>query len=684
MAATPVSDGAESAINGSSSTAAKAREMLSTVVRDPTWQIAVRNGALSALIRITGTSDDGPQLLAALLRELDEGSILGDKGGELRGQLRSFLYPQHLSANEIWDYADRVLEEAAPSPVLRGPGWKFWTKHLVDGSSPKDIRILLDTLAPRANRLNPLLAQNGVESVILRLLARGLELFGDKEPIAKLHEWFELVENDHAHTELVPAHCKAVRLRSRHKQDQKRIHGWLRCHPEIQLGLILEGVKQHARRKIILVRPIGMKFLGKTAPPNFRKWCMETAIRLADESIAASRHLASWATTEEDEDRWGRPLSDEWVATAIQSAPSLQKWNSERLAGRAWLQGEKARLRKSSSFTRLRERQQAYIDSIQEHLPTIQEGEGPPGILHELGRVYLSGLEAGGADQAHEDLRWHLRPDFALVAAVTEGFRRLSRRRDLPTLKEITTLHRQGRMSPFAAPFLAGLCEEEAAGSDPIQHLDKEGLSRALGFYLLSGLPTRRHPDPRLLSFTEDCRPRWFRLALKNHPQAVANAFVAVHRVRVAVKEAPRPTRLGLGKSGIQRRRPPRASRYGKGLPESLHRAPGRVAPPRSACRLAVHGPGLARTTRTAEDRSQGHGQCPANALACRGPLCGTKQKSSELTESRCGRQRGQTATPGAVPRPGWLPPTPSGLASGRSGGSDKGHRRSAAASLGG
>lgn len=538
MAATPVSVGAESATTGSGP-AAKAREMLSTVVRDPTWEIAVRNGALSALIRITGTNDDGPQLLAALLRELDEGSILGDKGGELRGQLRSCLYPRHLAASEIWDYADRVLEEAAPSPVLLGPGWKFWTKHLVDGSSPKDIRILLDTLAPRANRLNPLLAQNGVESVILRLLARGLELFGDKEPIAKLHDWFELVENDHAHTELVPAHCKAVRLRSRHERDQKRIHGWLRCHPEIQLGLILEGVKQHATRQIILVYPIGLKFLGKTAPPNFREWCLTTAIQLAGDAVVASEQLALWAATDMAQETWGPPLSDEYVAAAIKGTPALESWNGRRIAARALDAIECARQYDSPSLALFRERQQAYIDSIQEHLPTIQEGEGPPGILHELGRVYLSGLEAGGADQAHEDLRWHLRPDFALVAPVTEGFRRLSRRRDLPTLKEITKLHRQGRVSLLAAPFLAGLCEEEAAGSDPLQHLDKEGLSRALGFYLLSGLPTRRHPDPRLLYFTEECRPRWFRLALKNHPQVVANAFVAVHRVRVAVKEAP-------------------------------------------------------------------------------------------------------------------------------------------------
>ena len=85
----------------------------------------------------------------------------------------------------------------------------------------------------------------------------------------------------------------------------------------------------------------------------------------------------------------------------------------------------------------------------------------------------------------------------------------------------------------------AGLSEEELAGSDPLQRLDDKGLGRALGFYLLSRLPTKRHPLQWNLNYSEDCRPRWYRQALRNHPQAVADAFVAVHRTRVASKEPP-------------------------------------------------------------------------------------------------------------------------------------------------
>ena len=95
------------------------------------------------------------------------------------------------------------------------------------------------------------------------------------------------------------------------------------------------------------------------------------------------------------------------------------------------------------------------------------------------------------------------------------------------------------RTSIFALPFLAGLAEDELAGADPFQRFDEEALRRALGFYLISRLPTKCHPIPRLFSHWEDARPRWFLQALQNHPQTVADAFTAVHSARVRAKDLP-------------------------------------------------------------------------------------------------------------------------------------------------
>ena len=76
---------------------------------------------------------------------------------------------------------------------------------------------------------------------------------------------------------------------------------------------------------------------------------------------------------------------------------------------------------------------------------------------------------------------------------------------------------------------------------------DEESLGRALALYLLSGLHTRphsipvsfTHPEVVHLSRPTQPRPKWYLHALENHPQTVADAFVAVTRARVRRKEAP-------------------------------------------------------------------------------------------------------------------------------------------------
>ena len=66
--------------------------------------------------------------------------------------------------------------------------------HLVNRLAPGDVRILLETLVRKAQKLNRVLAQNGTEYFAERLLTRGLELFGKEMEPAHLYEWFELVQ----------------------------------------------------------------------------------------------------------------------------------------------------------------------------------------------------------------------------------------------------------------------------------------------------------------------------------------------------------------------------------------------------------------------------------------------------------------------------------------------------------
>ncbi|MDE2752517.1 MAG: hypothetical protein OXI83_08085, partial [Gemmatimonadota bacterium] len=523
--------------------AAHAREILPTVVRDSGWRSTTRHWALVALIRVVGEGAEDASILLGLLEDLDSGKVEEDEGGELRGELLAFLYPRHFAAAHIWDHAEGIWGTAsrrsgAPSPVPKGKARMFWTVHLVDESAPEDVRTLLDTLTAKAGELNFLLAQNEVESVVLRLLARGLELFGDELGVAELYEWLELVEADHERIGLVPAHCNTVVLRSRHGREQKRIYRWLRDHPGIQRSLILEGLSREARtpRNTALNRRIGMKFLGDEAPPGFRRWCLQKAVELAAAAPGASIELLIWAVVKQEE--WGSPLVDDEVLGTVRGTPLLLEWHERRVAAETEDAREIAQ-RRAAHHAKVRKRRQAHVEPVLAQLESIEAGDGPPAMFHDLGRVYVNGLEAGGPERARWQLGFRLNFDQDLLEAVIRGFRRLLDRRDLPTLDDIVRLREEGRMSHFALPFLAGLTEDEREGADLLERLGEEGLRRALCFYLLSRLPTTRHPIPGILSHEEDCRPGWYRQALRANPKAVAAAFVAVHRARVRTRDPP-------------------------------------------------------------------------------------------------------------------------------------------------
>ena len=512
--------------------AAEALDPLLAVVRDDTWQPYVRRSALRALIHVFQPDPEGPRVLLRLLRELSDGRVRRDDQDELRGELLSVLYPAHIRPEDIWDYL--------PSgTVPYGKGVSFWIGDLVEKSSPEQVKVLLDGLLKEPEELLPAMGQHGLEGVVFRLLSRALELFGEDTEVAELFGWFELVEADVERAGLAPAHCRHLVLRSRHGKEQKRIHEWLRDHDDIRLGLLLAGLKRNAsapeNRSLHL--SVGMKFLGDDAPAGFRRWCLGKAIKMAGTQPRVAKELFWWAAMRNG--HWGQPLGDDEIASIVRDAPQLQEWNEQRLAARARETDDMARLQESPPYAIVRERQARYVASIREQLATLRAGEGPPEMLHELGRVYVHGLEAGGPDQARADLDLRLGSDRYVVDSVIGGFRRLAGRADLPTMEDIIRLRERKMTSGYELPFLAGLAEDERAGVEAFERLDEAGLRRALAFYLLSRLPTTRHPIPGNFSHSVDCRPEWYRRALHDRPEVVAEVFVAVNRLRVRAKELP-------------------------------------------------------------------------------------------------------------------------------------------------
>lgn len=506
------------------------------IVRDATWWSDVRCKALVALNQVLSDSPIRGTTLRGLVKDI-KNERLPDEENKLLGTLLNLMYPRDLPPAEVWGHL-----EVLPYRHRFDAYQEFWT-CLLDRSSDEQIRELLDSLCDCASDVIPRLASHLLDEIVLKLLARGLDLFGDRLGIPEIYRWFDLVEVDLVGSRLVPAHGGGRQPVGSHAEAESAIGSWLRSRQRIQYGLIELGLRERqseiGRRALDMT--VGRKFLGEEVPAGFRQWCLSRAVELLDRRPNIAEELARWSVRERKD--WSPPLSDDEVAQVVRGTPALQEWNNKRLEDRArWEHQQKTeREKREVEFLRpVRERQQAKVAAIREHTTELAEGRCPPALLHELAGVYLDGLaEEGPDDGPIARLASWLGDDETLVQATLAGFRSLLERDDLPDLVQITKLYGSGRLSYFALPFLAGMAEEEREAGDPLNRLGEKGRRRAVGYYLVGRLPRKRYSPKNGPVVEEDTRPHWYLRALEVYPKAVADALVAVHNARVRRKAPP-------------------------------------------------------------------------------------------------------------------------------------------------
>ncbi len=508
------------------------RVVLLDIVRDATWWSDVRCQALRVLDQVLYDNPIRCATLRGLVEDIEE-ERLPDERNKLFGTLLDIMYPRDLPPAEIWDHL-----AVPPYPHRFDTYQKFWT-GLVDTSSDEQIRELLDSLCARASEVVPRLANQQLDNIVLKLVARGLDLFGDQLDTRSIYHWFELVEVDLERLRLVPAGSGGRRRGGFDTEAEEAIRTWLRSRQRVQYELVEAGL--HRRESEIghklLNVTIGRKFLGEESPAGFRQWCLVRAAKLWDRRPKIAEELAWWAIRSLE--GWDPPLSDDEVAHAARDTPALREWNSKRLEAKARCKRKDAE-RKKRDAEMLREQRLAEIAAVRQHTKELAVGRCSPALLHELGQVYFDGLvEEGPGNGPVASLASWFDHDKILVEATLAGLRSLLDRADLPDLAQITRLHEKRKLSYFAVPFLAGMAEEERAGSDPLARLGEKGRRRALGYYLVSRLPSKRYLPDNVPIAEEDTRPSWYLRALDSYPRAVADALVAVHNARVRTKEPP-------------------------------------------------------------------------------------------------------------------------------------------------
>ena len=506
-------------------------ENLLNIVRDHSWQSNVRCEALAALSRMLRHIPQRSTLLKDILKEVQEKHI-SDEKHDLQGALLYLTYPDELRPAEVWDY------------LVAGPATDHYSAYqsffasLVDRSNEHQIRELLDSLCDHASDSIPKLEDQRLADIVVQLLARGLELFGDKLSIREMHRWFNLVEFDDYFSKLYPVHTSRPSF-SQHDEANSAIRNWLSQRESVQYNLIEHGLLK-GKMNVggdSFSKTIALKFVGRNAPEGFRLRCLDRAAELWDANLDVAREFASLSILAEE--GWEPLLSDEEIICAVSDIPGLIQWNGQRLKNRAQAELETIEIKKKQEEIRgaYQEQKQEKLDIIRQQQTGLAKGQCTPAILDELANVYFDNPNTND-NNPQTCLKIYFEGDEGLLQATLAGFRSLLLDRDdLPDLDQITQLYEDSRRSYFALPFLVGMEEAYKAGND-LSHLSETGIRRALGFYLVTESPRQQYLFLNQIE-NGDQTPSWYQQALKCCPEAVADSLVSVHNASVRSKNPP-------------------------------------------------------------------------------------------------------------------------------------------------
>ena len=508
------------------------RKNLLNIVYDSSWREGIRCEALHALNLILLDNPNGESIFYKLLTDLQL-DFLRDKQNGLRGMVLDFLYPSELPPSEVWDYlVNRTVE------YRQNTYFRFW-HSLVDRTPESRITELIDSLCNHASDVIPKLANHRLLKIVPQLLARGLELCGDKLCIPDLYRWFELLKFDIQSAQLVVTNSSDQSNDRYVKEANTIFQNWFSERATVQRKLILHDLITQ-ESKINHDLTIGLKFVGRNPSSGFRSWCLLTAVEFWYSNPIAAEKLASWSVLLREE--WGAPLSEDLVEQIVSGTPGLCEWNRRRLIARDQSDLEetewKKKLAKIHDASRKRELEE--LEEIRKQQSELAKGNCSPVLLHRLATIYFDGLASPDEDPKSH-LASYFDGDTSLVQASLDGFRSLLDRDQLPDLSQIAQLHERSKMSYFALPFLAGMEEEN---KEIVDHLSDRGRRRAVGFHLVNDSPMvpaipRGENMSDLFAFYKNYCPEWYHHTIMFYPEAVADSLVSIHSACVRAKFAP-------------------------------------------------------------------------------------------------------------------------------------------------
>ena len=472
-------------------------ELLLEIVRDDTRWPRVNYAALDAFIHNCSDIEDKTSKLKALLAYIHTGS-LSDTDNELLGTLLAQLYPQELPPSEVWDY---LSEEG--NPELIGRHLRFWDTGLIEKSSDEQVAELLDNLE-RLPRLQSALDVRHLNSLPLKLLARGLKAHGDKLDTERLYDWLDVgfAENQDV-------------FWSRAEEAIHEIRSWLEQRPEVHKAVFLEGLSRGPESDEFRWHAFNVRnrLYGAGPPSDFGLWCLKQAAAMADTKPHVAELLLEWAVGAHTDQRSNEGLSLKVLQEHTQRNETLKAYLDRLLVPPSIPPRQQELQEQDRQYAEeQRQKEEKRLVYIRSNEAALRENRASPALLHQIAYKYLSRFFHFGGDVGLKAIEEELLSDRGLIDASLQGLRGTINREDVPDVKEILCLRKKRHRHNLGLPFLAGLAEVERTAPEDASQWDDSRIRKAVTFYYCMAL----------LNY----RPEWYRRLVAARPEIVAEVQV--------------------------------------------------------------------------------------------------------------------------------------------------------------
>lgn len=467
--------------------------LIKAVVLDETYWPAIRQRALTSWLKCSPPASEAISLLDGL--DVERGA---NPDGELLGKLLSHLYPSELQAEKLLGY----LRNPKASGNSVGLNALFWGHTFAKVAPSEHLPILLDQFSALTDEAffhnSEIFIYLDWDGILAVLLRRGLTAYGDQISDERLYAWLGVGANEHG--------------KIKRKDEQQAIADWLAARPDRYKAIVRLCYQHCANAENTWPCLITQKnrLHHATPPADLGLWHLEQASpaiadALAESHLTEAVHALMW-------NRGCAGLSLEKIEAWATANPTRRHWLNSLLA---WDIQPWHRTNAISANRRRREegeRKRARTIALSEHLESIKNGTGLPGVMYELAGVWLDRYVDIHGNTVEERFEHYCDNSHEVQQAAEASFFLCPERHDLPSVAEIIELNIKREQHFIRNPCLVGMALRWQRGPAFIDCLDEALQRRMVAFRLTDGV---------------DHEPEWFLHLVRTSPALVAEVLIA-------------------------------------------------------------------------------------------------------------------------------------------------------------